>query len=144
MVFGDAISSFNPIYGQGMSVAALEAMELAAALRDGSRELARRFFRRAARVVDMPWTISVGNDLRMPETVGPRNAGVNFVNWYMTKLHKAAHSERVAAMAFFKVANLLAPPPSVMRPRVVRSVLKGNLTRRPVSALNPESHFFWR
>src|SRR5580704_10096411 len=86
------------------------------------------FFQRAAKVVDMPWTISVGNDLRMPETVGPRNIGVNFVNWYMTKLHQAAHSERISAMAFFQVANLLAPPPSVMRPRVVLSVLKGNLT----------------
>jgi hypothetical protein len=113
-----------------MSVAALEAMELAAALREGSRDLARRFFQRAAKVVDMPWTISVGNDLRMPETVGPRNVGVNFVNWYMTKLHQAAHSERISAMAFFQVANLLAPPPSVMRPRVVLSVLKGNLTRQ--------------
>jgi 2-polyprenyl-6-methoxyphenol hydroxylase-like FAD-dependent oxidoreductase len=130
LVFGDAISSFNPIYGQGMSVAALEAMELAAALREGSRDLARRFFQRAAKVVDVPWTISVGNDLRMAETVGPRNIGINFVNWYMTKLHQAAHSERISAMAFFQVANLLAPPPSVMRPRVVLSVLKGNLTRQ--------------
>jgi hypothetical protein len=127
LAFGDAISSFNPIYGQGMSVAALEAMELAAALREGTRGLARRFFRRAARVVDMPWTISVGNDLRMPETVGPRNTRINFVNWYMTKLHKAAHSDRLAAMAFFQVANLLAPPASVMRPMVVLAVLRGIL-----------------
>jgi flavin-dependent dehydrogenase len=129
LVFGDAISSFNPMYGQGMSVAALEAMELAAALRKDSADLARRFFRRAAKVVDIPWTISVGNDLRMPETVGPRHAGVKFVNWYIAKLQKAAHSERIPAMAFIKVANLLAPPPSVMRPTVVMGVLRGNLTR---------------
>jgi hypothetical protein len=101
-VFGDAISSFNPIYGQGMSVAALQAVELAAALRESPGDLARRFFRRAAKVVDMPWSISVGNDLRMPETVGRRNAGVNFVNWYMTKLHKAAHSNVASAMAFLR------------------------------------------
>jgi hypothetical protein len=112
-----------------MSVAALEAMERAAALREGSRDLARRFFRRAAQVVDMPWTISVGNDLRMPETVGPRHAGVKFVNWYMAKLHKAAHSDRVPAMAFFRVANLLAPPPSVLRPMVVLGVLASDCGR---------------
>jgi len=135
LVFGDAISSFNPIYGQGMSVAALEAMELAAALREGSRDLARRFFRRAAKVVDMPWTISVANDLRMPETAGPRNAGVKFVNWYMTKLHKAAHSDSVPAMAFFRVANLLAPPLSVMRPMVVLGFLRGHLTQLLTTAL---------
>ncbi|SPF54527.1 putative secreted protein [Candidatus Sulfopaludibacter sp. SbA4] len=131
LVFGDAISSFNPIYGQGMSVAALEAMELQAVLAESSGNLARRFFRRAAKVVDMPWSVSVGNDLRMPETVGPRNAGVSFINWYMVKLNKAAQKDPVPAMAFFRVANLLAPPPSVMHPKVVWRVLIANL-RRPL------------
>jgi 2-polyprenyl-6-methoxyphenol hydroxylase-like FAD-dependent oxidoreductase len=82
LVFGDAISSFNPIYGQGMSVAALESVELAAALGEGTQNLARRFFHRTARVVDTPWAVSVGHDLRMPETIGPRNAGTSFINWY--------------------------------------------------------------
>ena len=131
LVFGDAISSFNPIYGQGMSVAALEAMELQAALAEGQQDLAPRFFQRAGKVVDIPWGISVGNDLRMPETVGPRSAGLNFINWYMGKLHKAAQTDPVVAMAFFQVANLLAPPPSVMQPKVVWRVLKGNIGRRP-------------
>jgi 2-polyprenyl-6-methoxyphenol hydroxylase-like FAD-dependent oxidoreductase len=95
LVFGDAVFPVSTQFmGKACQLAALEAMELAAALREGSRDLARRFFRRAAKVLDMPWSISVGNDLRMPETAGPRNAGVMFVNWYMTKLHKAAHSER--------------------------------------------------
>ena len=130
LVYGDAISSFNPIYGQGMSVAALEAVELAAALQEGPQDLAGRFFRRAAKVVDMPWSIAVGNDLRMPEAVGHRNAGVKLINWYMAKLHKAAHTDPIPAMAFFQVANLLAPPPSVMRPNIALRVLKGNLTRQ--------------
>jgi 2-polyprenyl-6-methoxyphenol hydroxylase-like FAD-dependent oxidoreductase len=131
LVFGDAISSFNPIYGQGMSVAALESIELAASLAEGSDGLARRFFQRAAKVVDMPWAISVGNDLRLPETVGPRNAGVNFINWYMSKLHRAAHTDPVTALAFFQVANLLAPPPSILKPNVAWRVLVGNMKARP-------------
>jgi 2-polyprenyl-6-methoxyphenol hydroxylase-like FAD-dependent oxidoreductase len=136
LVFGDAISSFNPIYGQGMSVAALEAEVLAAEAAQGSdADLAQRFFRRAAAVVDIPWSISVGNDLRMPETVGPRNAGVAFINWYMGKLHRAAHSDPVVAMSFYRVANLLAPPPSVMAPGVAWRVLKGNLRRKPAAQM---------
>ena len=141
LVFGDAISSFSPAYGQGMSVAALEAIELAAALEEGSSDLARRFFRRAAKVVDTPWSITVGNDLRMPEAVGPRSVRGKLLNRYMTKLHQAAHTDPVPAMAFFQVANLLAPPRSVMRPKTLLHVLKGNLRRRQersrVEALRP-------
>jgi 2-polyprenyl-6-methoxyphenol hydroxylase-like FAD-dependent oxidoreductase len=127
LVFGDAVASFNPIYGQGMSVAALQSIELAAVMAEGTHELARRFFRRAAKIVDMPWTISVGNDLRMPETVGPRNASVSFVNWYISKLHKAAHADPVPAKAFMRVANLLAPPSSILNPKVAWRVFVGNV-----------------
>lgn len=127
LVFGDAISSFNPIYGQGMTAAALESLELDKALREGDSMLAKRFFASASKVVDIPWSIAVGNDLRMPETVGPRNAGVKVINWYMSKLHKAAHTDTEAALAFHRVANLLAPPPSVMHPRIAARVLWRNL-----------------
>ena len=129
LVFGDAICSFNPRYGQGMSVAALQAVELENALVswDGDLGLAKSFFRRAAKVVEIPWTIAVGNDLRIPETVGRRTASVKFVNWYISKLHKAAHADPVAALAFHKVGNLLAPPPSIMHPRIVVRVLLENL-----------------
>jgi 2-polyprenyl-6-methoxyphenol hydroxylase-like FAD-dependent oxidoreductase len=127
LVFGDAICSFNPIYGQGMSVAALEAVELEKSLQAGAEDLARTFFRRAAKVVDIPWSIAVGNDLRMEEAVGPRTAGIRFVNWYMSKLHKAAQSDPLPAVAFHRVANLLAPPPSIMHPKVAIRVLWRNL-----------------
>src|SRR5215472_5431816 len=109
LVFGDAICSFNPIYGQGMSVAALEAMQLENTLVSGAGSMAKTFFRRAAKVVEIPWSIAVGADLRIPETVGRRTAGVKLVNWYISKLHKAAHADPVAALAFHRVGNLLAP-----------------------------------
>jgi len=127
LVFGDAICSFNPIYGQGMSVAALEAMELESTLVSGAGSLAKTFFRRAAKVVEIPWSIAVGADLRIPETVGRRTAGVKFVSWYISKLHKAAHADPVAALALHRVGNLLAPPPSIMHPRVALRVLWENL-----------------
>jgi len=139
LVVGDAISSFNPVYGQGMSVAALEAVELAETLAEGPSDLAPRFFRRAAKIVDIPWSIVVGGDLRIPGTTGPRSAAVNFINWYMAKLHKAAHHDAVAALAFHKVGNLLAPPPSVMHPRIAMRVLWGNLKPRSKTPPPPES-----
>lgn len=75
LVFGDALCSFNPIYGQGMTAAALEAAALADCLTQGTRSLAPRFFAKASDIVDTPWQIAAGNDLRHPPvapTVGHR------------------------------------------------------------------------
>ena len=131
LVMGDAMSSFNPIYGQGMSVAALEAVALKSALAEGTEGLARRFFLQASKVIDIPWNIAVGNDLRMPEASGPRSSGIKLINAYVAKLHKAAHHDHVVALAFHEVGNLLKPPSHIMRPRIALRVLWGNLRSHP-------------
>jgi hypothetical protein len=127
LVFGDAICSFNPVYGQGMTVAAQEAAALDACLRQGSDNLAQRFFKAAARVVDVPWDIAVGNDLRHPAVQGARPAMVRFINWYIGKLHLAAQHDEILTNAFLRVANLVAAPPTLLSPAVVWRVLRGNL-----------------
>lgn len=139
LVMGDALSSFNPIYGQGMSVAALQAMELQGALSEGKSELARRFFRRASKVIDIPWCIAVGNDLRMPEATGPRTFALKALNTYLSKLHKAAHHDPAVALAFHKVGNLLAPPSAILDPRIAWRVLWGNLRNGREPAAFPEA-----
>jgi 2-polyprenyl-6-methoxyphenol hydroxylase-like FAD-dependent oxidoreductase len=130
LVMGDAISSFNPIYGQGMTASAMQAVELQSALAEGTARLAQRFFARAAKVIDIPWSMAVGADLRMPEAVGPRSFGLKIINAYLAKLHRAAHHDPVVALAFHRVANLLAPPPSLMHPRIATRVLWANLRPR--------------
>src|SRR4029453_6107016 len=75
LVTGDAVCGFNPVYGQGMSVAALEALALRDCLRDGpGAGLATHFFAEVARIVDIPWGIAVGSDLRFPWIHGARSA----------------------------------------------------------------------
>src|SRR5262249_22727601 len=110
LVFGDALCSFNPVYGQGMTVAALEAISLHACLRKGAAGLARRFFRAASKTIDTPWDIAVGNDLRHPQVAGPRSLKVRLINWYVGKLHMAARDDATLGNAFLKVANLQAGP----------------------------------
>jgi 2-polyprenyl-6-methoxyphenol hydroxylase-like FAD-dependent oxidoreductase len=130
LVFGDAICSFNPVYGQGMTIAAQEAVLLQECLRHGNADLARRFFRAAAVAIDTPWDIAVGNDLRHPQVKGPRPAKVRFINWYVGKLHQAARHDARLGNAFLQVANLQAPPQWLLHPGIVIRVLWQNLWGR--------------
>lgn len=129
LVFGDAVCSFNPIYGQGMSSAALQAVELEKCLAAGDAGLARRFFAAASKVIDAPWTMAVGGDLRYDGVEGRRTGMGKFVNWYIGKLHIAAAGDPIVARAFHRVANLLDPPPSLMQPAIAFRILQGNLRK---------------
>jgi 2-polyprenyl-6-methoxyphenol hydroxylase-like FAD-dependent oxidoreductase len=134
LVVGDAVCSFNPIYGQGMSVAALEALTLRECLRAGpAAGLARRFFAKAARIVDIPWGIAVGADLRFPGIHGARTAKVRLVNAYLARFHVAAATDPVLGGAFLRVVNLMDRPESLLGPTIALRVLRGNLRRTAVS-----------
>lgn len=126
LVLGDAVCSFNPVYGQGMTVAAQEAALLQQCLEAGDAELARRFFAAATAAIDVPWDIAVGNDLRHPKVQGPRPAKVRFINWYIGKLHMAARRDAALATDFLRVANLEAPPTLLLSPANVLRVIRGN------------------
>src|SRR5215469_4891039 len=99
LVLGDAIYSFNPVYGQGMTVAVLEASELDKDLRERPRKLARSFFARAAKIVDAPWSMAAGNDLRMPDVPGKRTLAGRFLHWYLGKLNMAAKYDMSAGVS---------------------------------------------
>jgi 2-polyprenyl-6-methoxyphenol hydroxylase-like FAD-dependent oxidoreductase len=103
LVFGDAIGSFNPVYGQGMTVAALQALALADCLRHGEQDLARRFFRAAAKPIGVAWQLAVGGDLSLPEVDGPRPLSMRIINPYIDWLLTAAESDTVVAEQFSKV-----------------------------------------
>jgi 2-polyprenyl-6-methoxyphenol hydroxylase-like FAD-dependent oxidoreductase len=131
LVMGDAVCSFNPIYGQGMTVAALEALTLGRHLREGAGPRPRRWFRRLARVVDVPWDIAVGGDLAVPGVQGRRSVKIRLANAYIARLHAAAEHDPGLATAFVRVAGMVAPPRSLLRPGVAVRVLRGS--RQPAT-----------
>jgi 2-polyprenyl-6-methoxyphenol hydroxylase-like FAD-dependent oxidoreductase len=136
LVSGDALCSFNPIYGQGMTVSALAAEALGQSLRAQRQEqgtldgLSRRFFGAATKAMEAPWMLATGEDFRYPGTVGPKAPGTDLVNWYAAHVHRATAHDPVVYQAFLEVMNLNQPATALFHPLVIYRVLKGRLTAR--------------
>jgi 2-polyprenyl-6-methoxyphenol hydroxylase-like FAD-dependent oxidoreductase len=133
VVMGDALCSFNPVYGQGMSVAAMEAELLGQCVCGGLDRIARRFFRTAAKIVDTPWQIAAAADLEFPHVRGDRSWSARWMNAYVRLVHQAAHHDPTVAIAFHRVANLLDRPANLLRPRVAARVLAAWWRKKPGS-----------
>jgi 2-polyprenyl-6-methoxyphenol hydroxylase-like FAD-dependent oxidoreductase len=127
VVIGDAVCSFNPFYGQGMSVAALEGLLLDRYLDGGLANLAPRFYREARRIIDTPWMIAAGSDFAFPGVTGTKPTGTDATNWYLQHVHRVASTDRVVCRAFFDVANLLKPATTLFSLGVVTRVVSGSL-----------------
>jgi 2-polyprenyl-6-methoxyphenol hydroxylase-like FAD-dependent oxidoreductase len=122
LVLGDALCSFNPVYGQGMTVAAAEARALGWLLAEGADQVGPRFFAAAAPVVDTPWTLASGSDLRfLPEADQPPGAAA--MNAFIDRLQAVAEHDPVVATAFIRVINLLDPPERLSEPEIAGRVL---------------------
>ena len=119
LVFGDAICSFNPIYGQGMTVAALEALALRGCLRDGERDLARRYFGATAKAIRVAWQLAAGGDLLMPEVEAPRPLSMRLTHRYVEWLAGAMERDTIVAEQFSKVSTMLEAPSRLLRPALI-------------------------
>jgi hypothetical protein len=126
LVFGDAMASFDPIYCQGITVSALQAVEFDRCLRGGSKNLAARYFRAAAKPIGAAWQLAVGGDLTVPEVEGPRPPSTRLLNRYVDRVQAAAETDTVIAKRFLKVAGFSNPPASLMLPSVVLRVAATN------------------
>lgn len=133
IALGDSIASFNPMYGQGMSVAALEAVALRDLLRRGPLD-ARAFYKRAHRLEDVAWKISTGGDLRFPAVEGKRTPDMKLMNAYLDRLAAAARNDVVLAHQFLRVAAFVDRPESFFKPSVVWRVVRGSIRGRTAPA----------
>ncbi|MCW2660189.1 MAG: 2-polyprenyl-6-methoxyphenol hydroxylase-like oxidoreductase [Mycobacterium sp.] len=130
LVFGDAICSFNPIYGQGMTVAAIGATVLRDCLRRGERDLPRRFFRASAKKIRVAWQTAVGSDLALPEVAGPRPPSMRITNAYLEWVMTAAETDPTVAAQFLRVIGMIDPPVRLLRPTVLLRIARAHWSRR--------------
>ena len=73
-------------------------------------------------MIDGPWMIAAGSDFAFEGVTGAKPRGTSAVNWYLDRVHRAASSDRHVCRAFFDVANLLKPAPSLFRPSILARV----------------------
>jgi 2-polyprenyl-6-methoxyphenol hydroxylase-like FAD-dependent oxidoreductase len=127
-VIGDAMCSLNPIYGQGMTVSALEVEELGdgldvliegGATADGTRALQRRI----ATHVAVPWGMAEAEDLRFPEVEGERGWKIRLQHTYGAMVAEASSVDEVVCKRLLQVINLVVPPAALMAPRFQARVL---------------------
>ena len=133
LVFGNAICSFNPIYGQGMTVAALEALALRDCLSRGDGDLSRRFFRTAAKQIRPVWLLNQINDFCMSQVEGRPSVLRRIVNWRVDKVLAAAENDTVLTEALLRVGSLVDSPTRLLHPSLMMRVLAANRRRRAPS-----------
>ncbi|MCV7329552.1 FAD-dependent oxidoreductase [Mycobacterium cookii] len=109
LVFGDAICSTNPIYGQGMTVAALEARALHDALAEADGDLSRRFFALAAEQIGPLWASNQFNDRYMDDG-NPEHAPSKELLDFREAMLSAAESSPAMAEKLYRSMNLVDPP----------------------------------
>jgi 2-polyprenyl-6-methoxyphenol hydroxylase-like FAD-dependent oxidoreductase len=115
VVLGDAISSFNPVYGQGMSSAALQVKALQQLLTErvlgaqGLAGLAQSFFPKAAEIIATPWTLAATRDWAYPQTQGERPANLEEGAQYFAALDALTAEDVEVHRLMVDVFNLVKP-----------------------------------
>jgi 2-polyprenyl-6-methoxyphenol hydroxylase-like FAD-dependent oxidoreductase len=123
LVMGDALCAFNPIYGQGMSVAAVQALALRACLAEGDDRLARRFLRACAPAMNNAWQLAAGSDLAYPDVEGNPTRAMRLMGRYVQRVLRAAETDPHVARRFLAVSGLVASPAALFSPRVLGPAL---------------------
>lgn len=136
---GDTLASFNPVYGQGMSSAAMHASCLATWLESGKSPLgpAWSYLKQVRDTVDDAWRTSTLNDLRLAHVTAPRPRGFKVVSGIGDLVVRASVTDPVTHLRFLKVMHMLAPAKSLMRPGVVLRAAREVRKQTPKTAPAP-------
>lgn len=136
VVLGDAACIFNPVYAQGMTVAAMGANVLRQHLTHGPDVDPHAFFKDLATEIDAPWMMSAAADLGYPAVRGKRTFATWFGNLYTSHVAAGAASDPVLAQAFMRTISLVDSPMSLMRPRLAARVVRTRL-KQSLAGLSP-------
>ena len=130
VVLGDAFCGFNPVYGQGMSAAALSAVALAERIRRSNGDLdgvAKSTLREIGKITQGVWLLATSADLEWPGTEGgPIRDGLadRFGRWYIKKMLEATAFDKEVRLEFIAVSQLVKPGTALFAPGIFLRVMK--------------------
>ncbi len=135
IVLGDAVCIFNPVYGQGMTTAALGVTTLDECLKNYNYEptknllgFSKYFQQKLAKIVENSWLMATGEDLKWPSTEGgTKNLKIQFAHWYLKQINELNCEEPAIYLTFSKVMHLLEPSTTLFRPTILAKVLRQSL-----------------
>jgi hypothetical protein len=139
IALGDALCSVDPVFGQGMTVAALSAQVLEGCVSEDVDDPSRAFWAQVPRAYRTAWELSTTEDFRYPEVMGRRPPGVGLAHWYTAQVHRLTSSDDDVYRRFARVMHLLEPPSHLFHPSVVRKVLWSTLVGPAAAGPRPRT-----
>jgi flavin-dependent dehydrogenase len=127
LAIGDALCSFNPVYGHGITVAAQEALMLANCLdrhRSTGPAMVRDYYRRTGDLISVAWDMAASTDFAFPGTEGPKPRGLALTHWYQQRVFRATHVSPEVVKAVVRVQHLITPGSALLRPAMFAKVLR--------------------
>jgi 2-polyprenyl-6-methoxyphenol hydroxylase-like FAD-dependent oxidoreductase len=130
VVLGDAACAFNPVFGQGMTVAGQGAQLLGACLAEQARRspgdlrgLSRRFQKKLAPLIHLPWFLATTMDLHYPQTRGKRMPGLGVLHGILGTVLDMTSLNEQAYHQLFQVLHLRCGPEALLKPRLLGSLV---------------------
>ncbi|WP_217557054.1 NAD(P)/FAD-dependent oxidoreductase [Paenibacillus sp. GbtcB18] len=146
VVMGDAFCRFNPVFGQGVSIACLEALELQKVLQEvragkiKAEGIPTAFHKQLSALVEPTWMTATSDAFLYPNTKGKKPAGLGFMQWYVRRLYRLSEYDQDVYGKFIRILHMVEKPTELFKPAMIYKVMKAKMPkpdkRAPGSPVN--------
>ncbi|MCU5463106.1 MULTISPECIES: FAD-dependent oxidoreductase [Bacillus cereus group] len=126
LVVGDAHCRFDPVFGQGVSVAAMEAHQLHLLLQRRQKldkAFTQQFYKRTAHIIQTPWEMTTTEISRHPQLKRELSIKQKFQLWYTKQIYQLSATDSDVYIRLVRVMNLIRSPLHLFHPKVLLAVL---------------------
>ncbi|MGG0254517.1 FAD/NAD(P)-binding protein [Bacillus toyonensis] len=126
LVVGDAQCRFDPVFGQGVSVAAVEAHQLQLLLQSRKqldKTFTQQFYKKTADIIEIPWDMTTTEISRHPQLKRELTTKQKFQLWYTKQIYRLSASDSDVYIRLVRVMNLIRSPFHLFHPKVLLAVL---------------------